>query len=90
MIKIKSDTCTNFPLYHCWDCKNDCLIKDIALLPEPFFWAYLHFSYTYMYDLMMSMGLPKVDIEYSTSMRIMSIVCARKKMNGELTLLQND
>ena len=88
MNNITETTCNSPIIYHCWDCKENCLVKQIISSPEPFFWRALHDSYSSNVGYLMARGMSVKDAEYAQNLRVMSLVAARAKMGCELTLLK--
>ena len=90
MIDISLTNCTNDILYHCWDCEENCFVKNVLLFPEFFFWSILHTWHHTTVEYLVSNGIPVEDAEYAQNLRIISLVSARIKMRGQLKLLIDD
>lgn len=65
--------------YRCWECKNNCHIKQLFLLPKNLFLAFLHDSYSSNIGFMMAHGVPMKQAEEFQNIKTLALITSREK-----------
>ena len=65
--------------YRCWECKENCQIKQLFLLPKDLFFVVLHDSYSTNIGFMMAHGIPMKRAEELQNIRTLTFITSREK-----------
>ena len=66
--------------FRCWECENDCTVKQSFSLPEELFMYILHESYSIDVGFLMTVNnLSSRDAEQMVQINFMSLITARMK-----------